>query len=69
MSFPAVSKHLRVLEGAKLVSREIDGRVHRCTLNAGPLEEIGAWVDHYRAFWHETLAALARHAERDDGER
>lgn len=63
MSLPAVSKHLRVLERAGLVERAIDGRVHRCSLNAAPLEEIERWVDHYREFWSGTLDALARYVE------
>lgn len=63
MSLPSVSKHLRVLEHAGLVARAVDGRVHRCALEAGPLRDAGRWVEHYRAFWDDTLAALARHAE------
>ncbi len=63
MSLPAVSKHLRVLEAAALIERRIDGRVHRCSLNAAPLEEAERWLDHYRLFWTDRLAALARHVE------
>ena len=63
MSLPAVSKHLRVLERAGLVTRNVDGRVHRCALNAGPLRSAGEWIDAYRVFWDETLEALARHVE------
>ena len=65
MSLPAVSKHLRVLERAGLVDRAIDGRIHRCSLNAGPLEEIERWLDYYREFWEGTLDALARHVGED----
>jgi DNA-binding transcriptional ArsR family regulator len=65
MSFPAVSKHVRVLELAGLVAREVDGRVHRCALEPGPLREIDAWVAHYRSFWDDTLDALAAHVEGD----
>ncbi len=64
MSLAAVSKHLKVLERARLVRRDVEGRVHRCSLAPEPLEEIGHWLAHYRAFWGETLDALARHAER-----
>ncbi len=63
MTLPAASKHLRVLERAGLVDRTIDGRVHHCALNPQPLQTIEAWVDHYRAFWHSTLDALAEHVE------
>jgi len=54
-----------MLERARLVRRTIDGRVHRCSLNAGPLHEAEAWLEHYRPFWEGTLAALARYVERE----
>jgi DNA-binding transcriptional ArsR family regulator len=66
MSLPAVSKHLRVLEGAALIERRIDGRVHRCSLNAAPLEEADRWLDRYRMFWQDRLAALAHYLEDDE---
>jgi DNA-binding transcriptional ArsR family regulator len=59
----AVSKHLRVLENAGLVSRTIDGRAHRCALRSEPLQEVERWLAGYRAFWTEKLDALARFAE------
>jgi len=65
MSLPAVSRHIRMLERARLVRRTIDGRVHRCSLDAGPLHEAEAWLEHYRPFWEGTLAALARYVERE----
>ena len=61
MSLPAVSKHLRVLENAGLVSRSKDGRVNRCTLSAEPLRDVAAWVSFYESFWDGTLASLADH--------
>ena len=64
MSLPAVSKHLRVLERAGLVRRSIDGRVHRCSFDPLPLREAERWLDHYRAFWNESLAALADYVEK-----
>jgi DNA-binding transcriptional ArsR family regulator len=70
MTRVAVSKHLRALENAQLVSRTIDGRVHRCALRSEPLQEVERWLAGYRAFWTEKLEALARfaeHRERDDG--
>lgn len=68
MSLPAVSKHLRVLERAGLVERRIDGRIHRCSLNARALREVDDWLAHYRLFWAGTLDALADYvtAEPDD---
>jgi DNA-binding transcriptional ArsR family regulator len=65
MTRVAVSKHIRVLERARLVSRAIDGRVHTCTLEAAPLAELEEWLTGYRAFWGERLEALARYVERD----
>jgi DNA-binding transcriptional ArsR family regulator len=64
MSPPAISKHLRILEQAGLVARTIDGRVHHCQLDAHALENIDAWLAHYRGFWTDSLEALARHVEK-----
>ncbi len=61
MSFYAVSKHVRVLERAGLLRREIHGREHRCRLEAQPLAAAAKWLDHYREFWDERLEALERH--------
>ena len=63
MSRVAVSKHLRVLENAGLISRTVDGRVHRCAVRPEPLKEVELWLADYRAFWTERLEALARFAE------
>jgi DNA-binding transcriptional ArsR family regulator len=62
MSRIAVAKHLRVLEDAGLVSRSIEGRVHRCSLDGRPLREVEKWLEDYRAFWTQKLDALARFA-------
>lgn len=64
MSLPAVSKHIRVLEGAGLVARTVKGRVHRCALAPHRLRDVEAWLAFYRGFWSGTLDSLARHAER-----
>jgi DNA-binding transcriptional ArsR family regulator len=61
LSLPAVSKHVRVLEAAGLVRREVRGREHILSLDAGPLLEASFWVDHYRSFWDARAAALAAH--------
>lgn len=61
MSLPAVSKHLKVLERARLLVRERRGRVHRCQINAAAMREAAAWIEHYRAFWDARLDALARY--------
>jgi DNA-binding transcriptional ArsR family regulator len=62
MSLPAVSRHLKVLEGAGLVSRAVEGRVHRLEANAEALEDVEQWLEHYRAFWEGQLDALAEFA-------
>ncbi len=63
MSLPAVSKHLRVLEAARLVVREVDGRLHRCSLAPAPLLDVEHWLEYYRSFWDETLDALGRYVD------
>jgi DNA-binding transcriptional ArsR family regulator len=63
MSRMSVSKHLKVLERARLIVREVDGRVHRCSLATRPLQDAEKWLAHYRAFWTDNLEALARYAE------
>ncbi|HKE89661.1 MAG TPA: metalloregulator ArsR/SmtB family transcription factor [Gemmatimonadales bacterium] len=62
MSLPAVSRHIRVLEHARLVRRTVDGRVHHCAPNFAPLHSVDAWLRHYRRFWEGQLDALARYA-------
>jgi DNA-binding transcriptional ArsR family regulator len=58
MSLPAVSKHLRVLEGAGLVRRKRDGRVHRLKLEAKPMQQALAWIEEYRKFWESSFDRL-----------
>jgi DNA-binding transcriptional ArsR family regulator len=69
MSFVAVSKHVRVLERARLVERTVTGRVHRCRLDAAPLEAAERWLDEYRSFWESALDALADYVESNDRKR
>jgi DNA-binding transcriptional ArsR family regulator len=63
MSLPAVSKHIRVLESAGLVTRTIDGRMHRCSLNPVLLTGVESWLDQYRQLWEGNLDSLARYVE------
>lgn len=65
MSLPGASKHVRVLERAGLVQRSVEGRIHRCSLDPAPLEDVQVWVEHYREFWQDTLASLAEHVEEE----
>jgi DNA-binding transcriptional ArsR family regulator len=64
MSLPAVSKHLRILERAHLVSRTVEGRVHRLALAGEPLEQVEIWLDPFRSFWEERLTSLREDLER-----
>lgn len=58
MSFPAASKHVRVLERAKLVRRRVSGRMHLCRLNAAPLKQVAEWTEGYREFWEASFQRL-----------
>jgi len=58
ISLNSVSKHVRMLERAGLVRRTVLGRDHVLSLNAAPLAEAADWIDHYRRFWEDRLAAL-----------
>src|ERR1700733_11196414 len=61
MSLNAVSKHLKKLESAGLIRRDVRGREHFCSLDAARLEAAMDWMEHYRAFWTERLDALEKH--------
>src|SRR5262245_9379985 len=60
ISLNGVSKHVRVLEQAGLVVRDVQGREHNLRLQANPLEDAAAWLIRYRAFWNTRLDALER---------
>jgi DNA-binding transcriptional ArsR family regulator len=61
VSLPAISKHLRVLEGAGLLVQEKEGRIRRCQLSATPLKEAARWIGHYRRFWEESFDRLDKY--------
>ena len=63
ISGPAITKHLKVLERAKLVRRETDGRVHRMHQEAGPMREARAWIDQVREIWDRQFDALSEFLE------
>lgn len=65
MSLAAASKHIKALEGAGLIRREIQGRTHVCHLNAGPLRAADQWLRHYERFWSERLDRLEELLRRD----
>jgi DNA-binding transcriptional ArsR family regulator len=54
MSLPAVSKHLKVLERAGLITRGREAQWRPCQLEADPLREVADWVEGYRRFWEES---------------
>ena len=58
MSLPAVSKHLKVLERAGLVTRGREAQWRPCALEAGPLKEVDDWIERYRDMWEERLDRL-----------
>jgi len=51
MSLPAVSKHIKTLERAGLITQERDAQFRPCTLNAEPLQALAAWTEQYRPIW------------------
>ena len=63
ISGPAITKHLKVLERAKLVRREPDGRVHRMHLEAESMREARVWIDQVREIWERQFDALAEFLE------
>jgi DNA-binding transcriptional ArsR family regulator len=59
MTLPAVSKHVRVLEGAGLLSIEREGRARRCRLGTASLREAAAWIARHEAYWKASFDRLA----------
>ncbi len=58
MSLPAVSKHLKVLEHAGLITRGREAQWRPCKLDAGPLKAVADWTEHYRRFFEESFDRL-----------
>jgi DNA-binding transcriptional ArsR family regulator len=58
MSLAAASKHIKVLEGAGLIRREVRGRTHVCRLEPGPLASAHEWLGFYERFWSSRLDVL-----------
>jgi DNA-binding transcriptional ArsR family regulator len=61
MSQPAISKHLKVLERAGLVSRSRRGQSRPCHLQAAPLREVARWTERYRRYWEDSFRRLDRY--------
>ena len=64
ISLPSVSRHLKVLEHAGLISRSRDAQWRPCHLETQPLEHVAAWVTQYRRFWEGRLDRLDDHLKR-----
>jgi DNA-binding transcriptional ArsR family regulator len=58
MSFPAASKHVRVLERARLVRRRVVGRMHLCRIEGKPLADASVWLESYRRIWEGNFQRL-----------
>jgi DNA-binding transcriptional ArsR family regulator len=58
MSLPAISKHLKVLERAQLITRGREAQWRPCQLNSEPLKHVDDWLEQYRQFWEESLDRL-----------
>lgn len=58
MSFPAATKHIRVLERARLVRRRVFGRQRLCRLHAAPLKHVTDWIEQYRQHWEQRFQVL-----------
>ena len=68
ISKPAVTKHVKMLEKAGLVTRRKDGRVHRCKLNSKPMKQAENWIEKHRKFWEASLDRLATLLDEPDKE-
>jgi DNA-binding transcriptional ArsR family regulator len=55
---PTISRHLKVLEQAKLIERNVEGRVHLFRLRQKPLQEAGAWIERHQRFWNGAIDQL-----------
>jgi DNA-binding transcriptional ArsR family regulator len=69
MSLAAASKHIKVLENAGLIQREVRGRAHMCRLDPGPLESAHEWLNFYERFWTARLDVLDRLLREEDEQK
>ena len=67
LSKPAVSKHVRVLEDAGLIRRDVEGREHRLRLEAEPMSEAEAWIERHRQLWERKFDAVERYLADGEG--
>ena len=69
ISLAAASKHVRTLENAGLIRREIRGRTHVCRLDSGPLADASDWLSFYERFWTSGLDELERLLRDEDASK
>jgi len=58
MSLPAITKHLKVLEKARLITKTRDAQWRPCSINPDALKDVASWMEQYRAFWEESSDRL-----------
>src|SRR5512140_3384230 len=64
MTLPAISKHLKVLQRAGLISQGREAQWRPCRLEAAPLKDAAAWIEHYRRYWEESFDRLDDYLEK-----
>lgn len=69
ISLAAASKHIKVLESAGLIRREVCGRIHVCRLDPGPLATAHEWLGFYERFWTDRLDVLDRLLREEDARK
>lgn len=68
VSLMAISKHLKVMEGAGLIRRRKDGRVQRCSFDPDAIDAASGWIEAHRKFWTQQLDSLATYLEAKGGD-
>lgn len=69
ISGPAISRHLKVLEEAALITREREGQHRRCRLVPGAMAPAAEWIREHQRFWNASLDRLAEHLKKKDDEK
>src|SRR5882724_6781255 len=69
ISLAAASKHIKALENAGLIRREVRGRTHLCRLEPGPLESAHEWLNYYERYWSDRLDHLERLLREEDAKK
>ena len=69
ISLAAASKHIKALEAAGLIRREVRGRTHMCRLDPGPMASAHQWLSTYERFWTSRLDLLEQRLREDDARK